>query len=97
MIKNQIQERDIQVLNELEKIVYEPDSNDKNRFSLIFEFDYKNNEFFSHPNLIKTFYLRSDDEPIKSEGTQIEFKEGKDVTKKTVKKTQKNKKTGAKR
>jgi nucleosome assembly protein 1-like 1 len=36
-------------------------------------------------------------EPSSNVGTEIKWKEGKNVTKKTVKKTQKNKKSGAKR
>ena len=41
--------------------------------------------------------MDDDDEPVKTTGTPIEWKEGKNTTVKVTKKTQKNKKTGVKR
>jgi len=43
---------------------------------------------------VKLIYKGDDDDEIKKiEGTNIEWKDGKDVTKKKIKKKQKNKKT----
>lgn len=53
------------------------------------------NEFFSDAVLTKTMVQVADEQrPIKSIGTEIAWKEGKDLTKKNVQKKQKNKKSG---
>lgn len=54
------------------------------------------NEFFDNTEL-KVEVTFEGEMPKKSVGTKINWKAGKDITKKNVKKTQKNKKTGAKR
>jgi nucleosome assembly protein 1-like 1 len=54
------------------------------------------NPFFKNKELKKRFILK-DDFPVKSEGTVIEWEQGKDLTKKEIKKKQKNKKTGQSR
>lgn len=41
--------------------------------------------------------MKDEDEPLKGDGTEINWNTGKNITKKQVKKTQKNKKSGAKR
>lgn len=38
--------------------------------------------------------MLNEEEPSHSEGTEIQWKDGKDVTKKIIKKKQRNKKTG---
>jgi len=72
------------------------DENSAN-FELIFHFT--PNEFIENEILTKKFFFTEhvDDEPEKTESTEIKWKQGKNLTKKTVKKTQKNKKSGAKR
>jgi nucleosome assembly protein 1-like 1 len=60
-------------------------------------FTFGPNEYFSNSVLKKIVELNEDDEPVKTTGTPIEWKEGKNTTVKITKKTQKNKKTGAKR
>lgn len=54
------------------------------------------NEYFDNTEL-KVEVTFEGEMPKKSVGTKINWKAGKDITKKVVKKTQKNKKTGAKR
>lgn len=71
------------MLKHLTKIEYLPIENTDN-FSLLFYFEI--NEFFTNYSLKKTFHLKGGENPVKSEGTIIEWKEGKNVTKKTVKK-----------
>jgi len=71
------------------------DEVEQSGFKLIFEF--AKNPYFEPEILEKTFILR--DEPdgekvlSKTEGTLIQWKEGKDLTKKTVTRKQKNKRT----
>ena len=52
-------------------------------FELIFTFS--ENEFFTNTTLTKKFFIK-DEEPVKSEGTEIDWKEGKNLTKKIVSK-----------
>ena len=63
-------------------------------FKLIFSF--APNEYFENTQLSVKFDVTDEDEK-KTEGTDIKWKEGKNVTKKAVKKRQKHKKSGAQR
>jgi nucleosome assembly protein 1-like 1 len=90
----EVQEKDEEALKALTSIQYVREENSDN-FELIFTF--AKNEYFSNTELRKKFFVNKDEEPEKSEGTEIKWAEGKDLTVKTVKKTQKNKKSGAKR
>ena len=76
--------RDIKVIDE--------EGNDN--FEIVFHFD--ENPFFIDNELKKKFFMK-DDFPYKTMGTIINWREGKDLTKKEVKKKQKNKKTGQNR
>jgi len=71
------------------------DENEQSSFKLIFEF--AENPFFEEKILQKTFILREDEGGEKvlsrTEGTKIQWAPGKDVTKKTVTRKQKNKRT----
>jgi len=58
-----------------------------------FVFEFEENDVFSNSSLTKTIYMENEETPSYSEGTKIEWK-GEDMTKKTIKKKQKNKKTG---
>lgn len=52
-----------------------------------FEFTFSENEYFDESVLTKSIWIDMDEEKaIKSEGTEIIWKEGKNITKKTVKK-----------
>lgn len=66
------------MLEHLVKIEYIPIEGTEN-FSLFFFF--KHNEHFTNQVLKKTFYMRDSENPIKSEGTLIEWKENKNITK----------------
>lgn len=59
-------------------------------FDLIFNFE--KNDYFSNENLKKTFVMTKQNIIEKCDGTEISWKDGKDVTKKKVKKKSKNKK-----
>lgn len=49
------------------------------------KFYFHPNDYFENPVLSKTLILQDDDYPIKTESTIIKWKEGKNVTKKTIK------------
>lgn len=59
-------------------------------FDLIFTFE--KNDYFKNASLKKSFLLTRQNIIEKCEGTEIEWKDGKDVTKKKIKKKQKAKK-----
>jgi len=93
MIAQDITEKDAEILNFLTKV--ECKSLDNGNYTLYFHF--ADNEFFTNKLLTKNFVMKEAENPTKSEGTEIEWNEGKNVTKKTVKKKQKNKKNGQQR
>jgi len=57
------------------------------------DFYFSENEFFTNDKLSLTVHLKDSDEVTEVEGTFIDWKDGKDVTKKKIKKKQKHKKT----
>lgn len=62
------------------------------------EFNFKQNSFFTNSILEKVFTMDDrDGRPISSTATEIEWKEGKNLTKSVVKKQQVHKKSGEKR
>ncbi|EGR27750.1 nucleosome assembly protein, putative [Ichthyophthirius multifiliis] len=93
IVSQEIKDQDIPVLKTLKRIEYIP--LEVYKYQLIFHF--KPNEYFTNTLLVKTFEIDDEDEPIKSTGTSIDWKQGKNTTIKIEKKTQKSKKTGTKR
>lgn len=61
-------------------------------FDLLFHFE--KNDYFTNETLKKTFHMSQQNVIKKCEGTEIGWKEGRDVTKKKIKKKSKNKKGG---
>jgi nucleosome assembly protein 1-like 1 len=91
MIYELVKEKDEPILKHLKHIETERGDDPK---SLKVSFLFNQNEFFTNDVLsLKIFYKGDDDEVEKIEGTQITWNEGKDPTKKKVKKKQVNKKT----
>lgn len=87
--------KDQEILKHLKQINLEIAQGTDN-FTLKFTFEA--NEYFTNTELTKAFfYKEGEDFPNRTEGTEIQWKEGQNVTKKTVSKKQKNKKTGASR
>jgi len=83
-------EKDEPVLKFLKSIEVKQHTDSEN-ITLIFHFD--KNEFFTNETLTKNFEVK-DQEPVKASGDDIHWNEGKNVTKKQIKKKQKNKKSG---
>ena len=59
-------------------------------FDLVFKFE--KNDYFNNAELKKTFVMTKQNVIEKCDGTEIDWKENKDVTKKKIKKKSKNKK-----
>lgn len=94
-------EKDLEVLQSLVSLQVEFVA-DKDDFTLRFVF--ADNAFFTNKELTKTFVFPEKKDkcgepafPSSTVGTKIDWKEGQNLTKKTVQKKQKNKKTGATR
>ena len=79
------------MLKSLNKIEHIPEDEGDN-FS--FRFHFAPNEHIENDVLSTRFVMIDENEVERIEGTDIKWKEGKDITKKTVTKKQKNKKTG---
>jgi len=66
--------------------------------SMTLTFNFNENQYFSNEQLTKVFKLdERDGNAVSSTGTEINWKEGKNITKPVVKKQQKHKKSGEKR
>ena len=89
-----IQEKDRPILMHLQDIQCDL-HNPGYGFDLIFTFE--KNDYFKNAQLRKSFVMTRQNVIEKCEGTEIEWKDGKDVTKKKIKKKQKSKKNQASR
>jgi nucleosome assembly protein 1-like 1 len=90
-LSEDIFEADHAILKKITSIEHVPEEEGEN-FTI--RFNFAPNEFFENEFLSVKFTMIDEHEPSKTEGTEIKWKEGKDITKKTVSKKQKNKKTG---
>ncbi|KAL4224857.1 Nucleosome assembly protein 1-like 1 [Mactra antiquata] len=106
MLSEMIQPHDEPILNHLQDIKVEFKEKDPMGFTL--EFMFEENEYFDNKKLTKAYVMRSEpekDDPfsfegpeiIKCNGCKIDWKKGKNVTVKTVKKKQKHKASGTTR
>ena len=84
MIFELVKEKDEDVLKQLRHIESSRESKPK---TLTITFHFHTNDFFENDQLtLKIFYKNDSDEVEKIQGTDIKWKEGKDVTKKKIKK-----------
>jgi len=106
MLNDMVQEHDEPILKELTDIKVNFSHGSSPGFTL--EFHFAPNDFFTNSVLTKAYEMRTDpdeDDPfsyegpeiIKCQGCKIDWKKGKNVTVKVVKKTQKHKGRGTKR
>lgn len=92
ILNEEVKQKDENVIKHLTKVEYIKIDESEHSFELRFHFS--PNDYFTNDVLKKTFYMKEEDNAEKSVGTEILWKEGKNITKKTIKKKQKNKKTG---
>ncbi|XP_045176300.2 nucleosome assembly protein 1-like 1 isoform X1 [Mercenaria mercenaria] len=106
MLAEMIQPHDEPILNHLQEIKVEFKEKDPMGFTL--EFFFEPNDYFENKKLTKEYVMRSEPEEgdpfsfegpeiIKCHGCKIDWKKGKNVTVKTVKKKQKHKASGTTR
>jgi nucleosome assembly protein 1-like 1 len=92
MIFELVKEKDEDILQHIKHI--DSEKTDKPNKSLQINFHFNPNDYFTNEVIsLKIVYKPDSDEVLKTEGTVITWKDGKDVTKKKVKKKQKHKKT----
>ena len=94
MMLQYIREKDREVLPHLKNVVCTETQTPQKTINL--ELTFSENEWFTNEKLTLkvTFKKDQDDEIEESEGCIIDWKDGKDLSKKKIKKKQKNKKTG---
>lgn len=91
MVWEVVKEKDEEILKHLRHIESEKTLEPK---TLTVRFYFNDNEYFENKEIsMKIIYKGDEDEVQRIEGTQINWKEGKDPTKKKIKKKQKHKKT----
>lgn len=91
MVFELVKEKDEEILQHVRHIETERSEKPK---ALTVKFHFNDNEFFDNKELsLKVVYKNDSDAVDRIEGTTINWKEGKDPTKKKVKKKQKHKKT----
>lgn len=99
ILGTEITQKDQDCLKHLQNIKFRSEDNDeKDEGQMHFEFHFSENDFFSNAVLTKSVtYSLSENRPIGSVGCNIEWKQDKNLTKKTIQKKQKNKKSGQQR
>jgi len=96
-LKEEIKAHDEEPLKALRRIEYFPSENIEKPHDFTLKFHFAPNDYFENDIVIKEFQMEDEREAKKTECTEIKWKEGKNVTKKSTKKKQKNKKTGQSR
>lgn len=85
MIFELVKEKDEEILKYVTHI--DSEKTDKPNKTSSVTFHFSQNEFFSNETIsLKIHYKADSDEVLKTEGTPINWKDGKDVTKKKIKK-----------
>ena len=96
MLQSTITDKDKPILAQLKKLHCAQVKLPQSKLTVTMTFG--ENEFFTNEEISFTAVMDNDtDQTIEVIGTEIDWKDGQDPTKKKVKKTQKNKKTGEKR
>jgi nucleosome assembly protein 1-like 1 len=94
LFKEIITENDAKALKALNKVEFEMSEDAAHPFNFKLHFHFAANEYFTNEVLSIHLHVKEPREVDKIDGTEISWKEGKNITKKTVQKKQKNKKTG---
>lgn len=93
-LETHINESDEKALKHLTKIEYKYSEDAANPHNFTVTMHFSANEYFENDVLTTEFIMREPRDILETKGTELKWKEGKDFTKKTVTKKQKNKKTG---
>lgn len=95
MMMQYFREKDQETLQYLKNVETKESTNPKT-ITVVLTFDAEKNEYFTNEKLELCVRFKGDqeDEVVETIGTLIDWKDGKDLSKKKIKKKQKNKKTG---
>lgn len=96
-VGKKIKAADIEPLQALRIIEYVPSNSIDNPYDFALKFQFAPNDYFENIEIVKRFYMIDEHEALKTDCTKVNWKPGKDITRMEIKKTQKNKKTGATR
>jgi len=94
VFKTFIHDQDEEALKSLKLVKYLPSEDTNKPYDYTLSFTFGPNEFFENEVLTKVYHMKDEKDAEKTTGTDIKWKEGKNLTKKSVTKKQKNKKTG---
>jgi len=95
LIWDQVREKDEEIMNHLLHVETESTENAEKNMILTLRMQFaENNDFFKQTHLSVSLEYEAEDQLKEIKGTTIEWLEGKDPTKKKIKKKQKHKKTG---
>jgi len=94
MLKSVVTEADEKAVKSLTKVEYKISEDPAHPLNFSIHFHFAQNEFFENDVLSITLHVTEPREASKIDGTDIKWKEGKCLNKKTIQKKQKNKKTG---
>jgi len=94
MLKSIVTESDEKAVKALTKIEYKVSEDPATPLNFTLNFTFAKNDYFENEVLSITLHITEPREASKIDGTELKWKEGKDLTKKTIQKKQKNKKTG---
>jgi len=89
LFKEVITENDAKVLKSLTKVEYEVSEDAAHPYDFKLNFHFSQNEYFEHDILTIHLHAKEPREVQKIDGTDIKWKDGKNITKKTVQKKQK--------
>jgi len=94
VLKQAINENDAKALKHLTRVEYKLSEDAQHPLNFSLHFTFSANEYFDNDVLSINLHVKEPRECSKIDGTELKWKEGKNITKKTVQKKQKNKKTG---
>jgi len=94
VIKSHINENDEKALKHLTRIEYKFSEDTATPHNFTITLHFTPNDYFTNETLTVLFHMKESRDVVKTEGTQVAWKEGNNFTKKQVTKKQKNKKTG---
>mmetsp|Transcript_148544 Transcript_148544/g.211019 ORF Transcript_148544/g.211019 Transcript_148544/m.211019 type:complete len:348 (-) Transcript_148544:13-1056(-) len=90
-LEQDIQEEDHPLMKAITRIT---DKNEEGNDNFEITFHFAPNDYIENEKLTVKFIMNDQDEPSKTESDEVQWKEGKNLSKKTVEKKQRNKKTG---
>ena len=93
-LESHINENDEKALKHLTRVEYKLSDSTETPHNFTVTLHFTPNDYFTNEVLTTLFHMQEPRDVTKTDGTEIQWKEGQNFTKKQVSKKQKNKKTG---